>query len=356
MEKFLVELGKQLGEKNETIWTKFVEKSLNILKNKGYLAFINPLTWLKSSHSLHNIMIEKHVIWLKLWDDCNSKSTINACIPISLYVLQNIVNNQNKKTEIISDIKTKKLITTSIDYLNKKYSIPLAYHNIFDKLIKFIEKNNCKLEYNTKTIKSTGTKTKIPQTYTLEDKFAIDTYTLGEGILVKKATEIHPDANRRKIIIANKRGFKGAFIDEGKLGLTGNHKFYILGDKLELIQKILQFNISHMVSDYLKYGQSFLDNEAFKYIPDIRKLRITDITEQEFYKLIGLTIDEINQINPNIIIDEDSIVIRSQPTTCNSLYDNIAISINNAVEEFILKIIKKYPNVEYDVIKKLWSG
>jgi len=41
--------------------------------------------------------------------------------------------------------------------------------------------------------------------------------------------------------------------------------------------------------------------------------------------------------------------------TCNSLYDNIAISINNTVEEFILKIIKKYPNVEYDVLKKLWS-
>jgi hypothetical protein len=88
------------------------------------------------------------------------------------------------------------------------------------------------------TIKSSGTKSKIPQNYTLEDMFAIDTYKLQEGILVKKASETHPDANKRKIIIANKRGFKGAFIDEGKLSLTGNHKFYILGDKLELIQKI----------------------------------------------------------------------------------------------------------------------
>lgn len=292
--------GKQLGDKNETIWTKFIEKSFEWLKPDGFLAFINPLSWLKKSHSLHNEMLEKHIVWLKLWDDSQSKGMINADIPISLYVLQNTLNTQNKKTEIISEIKRKKLTTTSFEYLNKNYSIPLAFHSIFDKLIQFIEKHNCRLEYKTKTIKSSGTKTKIPTDYTLEDMWAIDTYTLNEGILVKKATEQHSDANKRKLIIANKRGFKGAFIDEGKMSLTGNHKFYILGDNLELIKKIMDFNISVLISDYPKYGQSFLDSEAFKYLPDIRKLEIADITEDEFYKLIGLTLQEINQIkNPS---------------------------------------------------------
>ena len=302
--------GKQLGDKNETIWTKFIEKSFEWLKPDGFLAFINPLSWLKKSHSLHNEMLEKHIVWLKLWDDSQSKGMINADIPISLYVLQNTLNTQNKKTEIISEIKRKKLTTTSFEYLNKNYSIPLAFHSIFDKLIQFIEKHNCSLEYKTKTIKSSGTKAKIPTDYTLEDMWAIDTYTLNKGILVKKATEQHPDANKRKLIIANKRGFKGAFIDEGKLSLTGNHKFYILGDNLELIKKIMDFNISVVISDYPKYGQSFLDNEAFKYLPDIRKLGIADITEDKFYKLIRLTRQEINQIkNPssNEVVDEDKV-------------------------------------------------
>lgn len=291
--------GKQLGDKNETIWTKFIEKSFFWLKPDGFLAFINPLSWLKKSHSLHNEMLEKHIIWLKLWDDSQSKGAINADIPISLYVLQNTLNSQNKKTEIISEIKRKKLTTTSFEYLSKNYSIPLAFHSIFDKLTQFIEKHNCSLEYKTKTIQSSGTKTKIPTKYTLADMWAIDTYTLNEGILVKKATEEHPDGNKRKLIIANKRGFKGAFIDEGRLSLTGNHKFYILGNNLELIKKFMDFNICIVISDYLKYGQSFLDNEAFKYLPDLRKLGIADITEDEFYKLIGLTHKELNQIkNP----------------------------------------------------------
>lgn len=302
--------GKQLGNKNETIWTKFIEKSFKWLKPDGFLIFINPLSWLKKSHSLHNEMLKKHIVWLKLWDDSQSKGAINADIPISLYVLKNKLNAQNKKTKIISEIKRKKLTTTSFEYLNKNYSIPLAFHSIFDKLIQFIEKHNCSLEYKAKTIKSSGKKAKIPTNYKLEDMWAVDTYTLSEGILVKKATAQHPDANKRKLIIANKRGFKGAFIDEGKLSITGTEKFYILGDNLEIILKIMQFGISGIICDYTKYRMSFLEKEVCNYIPDIRKLGIADITEDEFYKLIGLTRQEINQIkNPssNEVVEEEEV-------------------------------------------------
>jgi len=241
-------------------------------------------------------MLEKHIVWLKLWDNIKSLATINGKIPISLFILQNTANTTNKKTEISSEIQSKKLITTSTEYLNPKYSIPLAFHSVFNKLVSFIETRNLRLEYKTKTIKSSGTKEKIPTEYTLEEMWAVDTYTIKDGLMVKKATEQHPDANKRKLIIANKASFTGAFIDEGKLGLTGNDKSYIIGDNLELIIKLLSFKISDMISHFTKYRQDFLDNEAFKYLPDIRKLGLDDITEDEFYKLIGLTQPEINQI------------------------------------------------------------
>ena len=62
---------------------------------------------------------------------------------------------------------------------------------------------------------------------------------------------------------------------------------------------MLEYKIINIIGYYTKYGQDFLDNEAFKYLPDIRKLGLADITEDEFYKLVGLTKQEINQIkNP----------------------------------------------------------
>lgn len=137
---------------------------------------------------------------------------------------------------------------------------------------------------------------------------AVDTYTLNEGILVKKATEQHPDANKRKLIIANKRGFKGAFIDEGKLSLTGTEKIYMLGDNLEIILKIMNFGFANIICDFTKYRMSFLEKEVCNYLPDIRKLDIQDITEDDFYKLVGLTRQEI-EVKPKVkkllVIEDD---------------------------------------------------
>lgn len=350
--------GKQLGEKNETIWTKFIEKAFKWLKPNGYLAYINPLSWLKNSHSLHNTMLEKHIIWMKLWDNSQSKGMINADIPISLYVLQNSLNTEKKKTEITSILKRRNLTTTSNEYLNKDYSIPLAYHSIFNKLINFIETKNLKLEYSTKTVKSIGTKTKIPSKYKLEDMLAIDTYTIKEGLMVKKITEEHPDMKKRKLIIANKSSFAGAFIDEGKLGLTGSDKTYIVGDNLELIQKMLKFKISDIISHFTKYRQDFLEKEVYTYLPDIRKLGIEEIDEKQFYKLIGLTQDEIKLFDKNIIINDDvnsqinEIITVSKKKTSKSKIETKITNEDKEIEKIdeIEKIIDKELN-DFKVFK-----
>ena len=288
------------GEKSKTIWPEFVDKSLIWIKDNGFIAFITGNGWLKKGYKNHDELLQRHITWLKLWDDSKSKNMINADFPISIYVLHNIINDKKNKTKIISEIKRKNLIYNSEEYLDPTDSIPLAYHSIFKKLKTFIKIKDCMLEYKTKTIKSYGKPKdaiKLPEKYSLEDNFAVSTYTIKQGVLVLKAKEKHPDADKKKLIISNKRSFSGAFIDEGQLGITGTEKIYILGINLELILKILNFKVSKLISDYFKYRMSFLEKTVMNYIPDLRKIGFSNITEEEFYKLIEFTKEEIDIIN-----------------------------------------------------------
>lgn len=288
------------SDERQVLWMEFIKKALEWLQTDGYLLYINPLYWLKKNNELHNIMLEKYIIWMKLWDDSQSKGIIDADIPISLYILCNKNNIEKCKTVIESNMKRQKISNIYHEYLDQNYTIPFAYHNIFNKLLNFIKIHNLVLEYKTKTVKSIGDQFLLQSEHNIEDMFAIDTYIIKEtknkpsGIYVKKAIQKHPDADKRKLVIANKCGFHGAFIDDGKLSLTGTNKYYILGDNLELLLKLLKFNIVDIICNNLRYTQHFLDKESFTYIPDIRKLGIEDIDELEFYKMIGLTTEEIN--------------------------------------------------------------
>lgn len=288
--------GKQLGEKNETIWPKFIDYSLKHLNKNGFLVYINPLSWLKKSHSIHDRLLDKYIVWMKLWDDSQSKGIIMADIPISLYILQNSLNTTKRKTEITSILKRRNLKITSKKYLDKQYSIPLAYHSIFDKLKTKIEKEpKLKLKVYTKTVKSKGTQIKLPDKYNIEDMYGIDTYRIKDGYYVKKMIEEHPHQNKKKLILANKRSLSGGFIDTGSLGLVGNHKFYIIGKHLDTLNKFLNSKLCSIIIHFTKYGQNFVDNSAFDYVPDIRYIS-SDYDKDNIYKYFEFTKEEIHMI------------------------------------------------------------
>jgi hypothetical protein len=100
------------------------------------------------------------------------------------------------------------------------------------------------------------------------------------------------------------------FIDDEKLSLTGSDKFYTEGisiAELQIIKIVLEFNIFQVLSSYVKYRQDFLDKTIFDYVPDLRKMNITDLTENEFYDLIGLSKKEINSLTKTTNLTDDNI-------------------------------------------------
>ena len=75
---------------------------------------------------------------------------------------------------------------------------------------------------------------------------------------------------------------------------------------------------------------SFLEKEVCNYLPDIRKLGLDDVDEKQFYKLIGLTHDEINTFDKNNIIN--NITNDDDSSTDNGI---TAISENKTLNEMI---------------------
>jgi hypothetical protein len=289
--------------KTKTIWTDFIKKSFELLKDSGYLLFINPLSWLKKTHSLHNSILEKHIIYLELWDVNYSKSNIKAEIPLSIFLLHNIDNKKNKTIIKICNDRAKYFPKNIKIYLDKNLSIPLGHIDILLKLRKFVINNNCSLEYKTKKSADTTLKKLKKEKNQLiyktleeirkikaEDKYCIDTYVddKDKEYQLNITKTYHPDYDKIKLILSHKASLEGIFIDKGKLGICGTHNYYILGNNLELIKKILTFEIIKKASMFTKYGQNLLDTDFFTYVPDLRKLGYTDITEDEFNKLIGL--------------------------------------------------------------------
>ena len=288
--------GKKLGESNKTVWPAFVEYALSHLREGGFLCYITPLSWLSKTHDQHNLLT-KHVVWLKLWNNARSKQEIGATIPISQYVIQNISNDNHISTIVTSESTRGHINQTSEVWLDSKVSTPLAYHSIFSKIRDFIVKYNASIPIKSSVVKGDGDKISLPNIYTANDMLGVDTYTLKDGIMVKRMTHEHPDLFTKKLIIANKCSFEGVFIDDGRLGLVGTDKFYILGDRLELLLKMFSFKLIKMVGHFVKYRQDFLDRQCFDYIPDIRVFDIQDITEDQLYELIGLTPEEIKSVN-----------------------------------------------------------
>ena len=299
-------------EKNDkkTVWPKFVKKSFEILKdNTGYLLFINPLSWLKLGHKTHNLLLDKYILWLSLWDVNTSKNKLNGEIPLSIYLLKNIENTKKEKTIINCDYQRIKFKINTESYLDNNLSIPLGFFSSLLKLQLFIKENNLKVNYKTKKVKKLiwkydhkSKKENLPKDYKLDDNFCIDTYILNEGIKINKSYDRHIDADKIKLIIPHKSSLNGIFIDNGRLGICGNDNYYILGNNkyLKIIKKIMSFKLILIASLFTKSRQNYLDTDIFLYIPDLTKLpngnKYLDITEDKFYKLIGLSQAEIKEI------------------------------------------------------------
>jgi hypothetical protein len=142
-------------QKRSTIWPLFILKAFEMLTTSGYLLFINPLTWLRDNHKIHNLLFEKNIIYLELWEDTYALKHIKAKIPLSIFLLQNIETNNLIEKIKIFNLRQKYIKEYDNFIIHKNISLPLAYLDELTNLRMFIINNNCLIKYNVKISKDT---------------------------------------------------------------------------------------------------------------------------------------------------------------------------------------------------------
>lgn len=129
--------------KYHTLWDKFIIKSLNILKNNGYLLFINPSGWRAPKGIFRHVFdtfMKQTLIYLNMNNYKTGRRVFHAATCFDYYLLQKKPKELNHKT-IINDIDNNIYEINLSDWC----FIPSGCFNEIKELLSKNNDNKCKV-------------------------------------------------------------------------------------------------------------------------------------------------------------------------------------------------------------------
>ena len=310
------------NEDGKTIYIDFINQSLKLLVNEGYLNLIIPSLWLKPDKAkLYNTLTNLNINKLHNLSTNETYKLFNykAQLPTSYFLIQN-KKNIDKIIKIYD-----KFEKTYIDYeLLKNYPIPINGITIINKLLKYIkidEISNLKY-YKTNTVSKKTTLSDISNTiFKYQNIKTCLLSNLKPKLMINYSDIPEQYFNTSKLVLAHKMyGFP--YLDiSGSYGISTRDNYIISNkdyeiDKLKEIQYFLSSKFAIFIFSTTSYRMRYLERYAFQLLPDITKIKnfpkLLNLTREnrdkmiyEFFKLSKLEINVIenNSKEYNFFID-----------------------------------------------------
>ena len=122
--------------KGHTLWTKFIEISLEKwINDGGYLLYVNPSLWRQADHPLQTIMKQYQIEYLEIHDETDGVKIFNCSTRYDWYLISKVPYYKN------SEIKTQ-IGEIVFKDLSKMNFIPNYNYDFIDKLVNGVEKIN----------------------------------------------------------------------------------------------------------------------------------------------------------------------------------------------------------------------
>ena len=259
------------------IWHSFLDKSLDILKENGYLCVIVPASWLKYDElNMYNTLTQYKIHKMICYNSYESYKIFskNVQIPCTMFLLQ------KKPTDFIIPIMDN-VTNRYVDYkLSVPFrSIPMKNISILNKLLLYSERYGSLSKYIITTplpARKFEFNDEPTQSYSYKN---IKSCKLNRGkpefsyCWSKKPGPFHCLGLPKLILVHSVYGFP--YYDEiGEMGVSERGKFILLGDKnyLKLLSTILNLKSLRYLFSSTQYRMRFLDKSIFDFIPDFNNI------------------------------------------------------------------------------------
>lgn len=278
--------GKANGGKG--LWCKFVEKSIKLLIEKGYLVFVHPALWRKPGNELHDLMFCKQIHYLSIHNKKDGAAMFHAATRYDWYIMQNTQSfkkttvrfDDGTVTDILITPQLPCIINHGVDIVEK---LKESSVNGFLKAGMSFE-GDARKEYMNKKITN-----KFP--YPI-----LNSSTETKGIILFGSSKPLKTQYQKKVLFSD-GGDIHPFYDNGRIGETQHGLHIIVENEIEgrKIQRFLKSKLVTYIVGATKWSNYQTFPEVFDLIPHPNNLP-DNFTDTQVYNYFGLTAEEICRI------------------------------------------------------------
>lgn len=309
-QKVYLKTGKSIG--GTSLWSVFINNSIKILKDDGFLLFVTPCSWMsggsnKQSGNILNGVMKKYTIYHLNIQEC-SKHFKKVWSTFSYYLIKK--SFEDKDFDCVCAYK-KQLYTSRISNndFRKLQAVPILLNNtminIINKMVTITAgktyiiirgmDNRCIQQYLLNKNKD-----ETDEEYkerAIKNGYLYEIQNSGTCVLYSSKMDVMQDKN--KVLLSNSGHLYPSY-DAGNKGVGHNCLCILVNDEIEG-NKIINLINSKLYKLYLKTNKwcGFNNIPALKRMPDITDY-IDIITDKKIYDYFNLTDEEINLIEDNI--------------------------------------------------------
>ena len=256
-----------------TVWYLFIKKSIELLKDKGFLLYITPAIWMRPDKKLINqYMLQFKIHKLEAFSNTDMNKLFNKhCqTPCSIFLLQ--------KTKLLNHFVNiyDTISKQFINYYIYKNIIPMKFPTTFSKLGGMTKQYGCikihKSNLPSKFINLSSTKNNI---YKYTNIKTCIQFNKSPQLVFQYSDKPCPFYNKTKLVLAH--GMYGfPYLDKsGEYGISNRDKFIITDYPLSDLLLLKDFFSSNFIMELYKatrYRMMYIDKHIFELLPDITKI------------------------------------------------------------------------------------